>query len=66
MTEEINLNTIDKKLDLLVQKVDSIKDCQDDHEDRIRKLEVETIRLTVIFGGLGLVGTIGAIRAFIP
>jgi hypothetical protein len=65
MTDVINITTIDKKLDLLIQKVDNIKSCQDDHEERIRKLEVETIRLTVIFGGLGLIGVIGFINSVI-
>jgi hypothetical protein len=64
--EQPSLQTIDTKLQILIQKVDSIKSCQDDHEQRLRKVEADTIRVTVIFGGTGLLGVIGFIKSLMP
>lgn len=65
---EPTLFTLDKKLDLLIQKVDGLVSCMDDHEKRLRILEVTTIRIqntmTVLFGGTGLIAMIALLRSF--
>lgn len=60
--ETPSLYSIDKKLSLLIQKVDSLAVDAVDHEKRIRDVEKSTSTMGVIFSVSGLAGIIALIK----
>ena len=57
--EEISLHNLDKKVSLILQKLE----CLPDHEERLRVVEARTVAISVIFSFTSLVGIIAFIKA---